>query len=101
MDLRLARCKSARDSLSRDGPHLDLKLTNKVAMVAGASRGLGFAVPSALAKEGARVSISSRNADAAASAAAAIERETGGTVMAMPVDVRSAEAIEQWFKSTT
>jgi 3-oxoacyl-[acyl-carrier protein] reductase len=70
-------------------------------MVAGASRGLGFAVARALAKEGARVSISSRNADAAASAAAAIERETGGMVLSSAVDVRSAEAIEGWFKSTT
>ncbi len=70
-------------------------------MVAGASRGLGFAVARALAKEGVRVSISSRNADAIAAAGASIEQETGVEVLAMPVDVRSAEAIERWFKSTT
>ncbi len=69
-------------------------------MVAGASRGLGFAVARALAKEGVRVSISSRNAAAIAAAGAAIEQETGSQVLAMPVDVRSAEAIEKWFKST-
>jgi 3-oxoacyl-[acyl-carrier protein] reductase len=69
-------------------------------MVAGASRGLGFAVARALAKEGVRVSISSRNAEAAAAAAKRIEDETGGEVLAMPVDVRSAEAISQWFQST-
>jgi 3-oxoacyl-[acyl-carrier protein] reductase len=79
---------------------MDLKLTNKVAMVAGASRGIGFAVARALAKEGVRVSISSRNADAIAAAGARIEQESGGAVLAMPVDVRSMDAIEQWFKAT-
>jgi len=69
-------------------------------MVAGASRGLGFAVARALAKEGVRVSISSRNAEAIAAAAARIEQETAAEVMAMPVDVRSGEGIEQWFKAT-
>jgi 3-oxoacyl-[acyl-carrier protein] reductase len=69
-------------------------------MVAGASRGLGFAVARALAKEGVRVSISSRNADAIAAAAAKIEQETGAAVLAMPVDVRSGEAIAQWFEKT-
>ena len=84
----------------RAAGNLELELTNKVAMVAGASRGLGFAVARALAKEGVRVSISSRNADAIAAAGARIEQETGGAVLAMPADVRSAEAIEQWFKAT-
>jgi 3-oxoacyl-[acyl-carrier protein] reductase len=69
-------------------------------MVAGASRGLGFAVARALAKEGANVSVSSRNAVAAAAAGERIEQETGRPVLAMPVDVRSAEAIEEWFKAT-
>jgi 3-oxoacyl-[acyl-carrier protein] reductase len=69
-------------------------------MVAGASRGLGFAVARALAKEGVRVSISSRNAEAIATAGAKIQQETGAAVLAMPVDVRSAEAIAAWFERT-
>jgi 3-oxoacyl-[acyl-carrier protein] reductase len=69
-------------------------------MVAGASRGLGFAVARALAKEGVRVSISSRNAEAVAAAGAKIEQETGAAVLATPVDVRSAEAIAAWFERT-
>ena len=40
---------------------MDLGLKGKVAMVAGASRGLGYAVAEALAREGALVSISSSN----------------------------------------
>ena len=69
-------------------------------MVAGASRGLGFAVARALAKEGARVSLSSRDADSIAGAAAKIEKDTGARVLAMPVDVRSAESIAAWFEKT-
>ncbi len=69
-------------------------------MVAGASRGLGFAVARALAKEGARISISSRSAEAIAAAGAKIEEETGAAVLAMPVDVRSGEAIAAWFDKT-
>jgi 3-oxoacyl-[acyl-carrier protein] reductase len=69
-------------------------------MVAGASRGLGFAVARALAKEGVRVSISSRNAEAIGVAGAKIQQETGADVLAMPVDVRSAEAITEWFDKT-
>lgn len=69
-------------------------------MVAGASRGLGFAVARALAKEGVRVSISSRNAEAIAAAAAVIERDSGGEVIAKPVDVRSAEDIQHWHQVT-
>ncbi len=41
---------------------MDLGLKGKVAMVAGASRGLGFAVARGLAGEGATVSMGSRDA---------------------------------------
>jgi 3-oxoacyl-[acyl-carrier protein] reductase len=79
---------------------MDLHLKDKVALVAGASKGLGYAVARALAGEGAIVSISSRDVTAIKEAGARIERETGARVLAMPVDVRSADAIQQWIKST-
>lgn len=79
---------------------MDLHLTNKVALVAGASKGLGFGVARALAAEGARVSISSRDNAAIQDAASRIERETGTKVLAMSVDVRSAAGIQQWVKAT-
>jgi 3-oxoacyl-[acyl-carrier protein] reductase len=75
---------------------MDLGLTGKVAMVAGASRGLGFAAAEALAREGARVSIASRDEGAIREAAARI----GGDVLATPVDVRSAGAIDRWAAAT-
>lgn len=75
-------------------------LKNKVAMVAGASRGLGFAVARALALEGAKVSLSSRDAAAANAAAEKIRSESGSEVLAMAADVTSADAIAAWHAST-
>jgi len=75
---------------------MDLNLKNKVALIAGASKGLGYAVAHALAQDGATVSISSRDEASIAAAAARIERETGSKVLAMAVDVRSADAIQRW-----
>ena len=76
---------------------MDLGLKGKVALVAGASKGLGFAVAKALAAEGASVSISSRDAQAIATAAKQIEQATGARVLSMAVDVRSKEAIDRWL----
>jgi 3-oxoacyl-[acyl-carrier protein] reductase len=65
-------------------------------MVAGASRGLGFAVAKALADEGARVSIASRDEAAVKAAAARI----GSGTFAMAADVKSADAIQAWAAAT-
>ena len=75
---------------------MDLGLKGKVAMVAGASRGLGYAVAEALARDGAHVSIASRDEAAIRAAAARL----GGDVLAVPVDVRSADAIRRWAAET-
>ena len=52
---------------ARSGDEMDLGLKGKVAMVGGASRGLGFAVARALAARRRAVSIASRDGDAIAS----------------------------------
>ncbi|HZB24615.1 MAG TPA: SDR family oxidoreductase [Vicinamibacterales bacterium] len=71
-------------------------MKGKVAMVAGASRGLGYAVAKALADEGARVSIASRD-EAAITAAG---RRMGGDVMTVGADVTSSDAIAGWARAT-
>lgn len=76
---------------------MDFGLKGKVAMVAGASRGLGFAVAQALAAEGAIVSMASRDEEAICAAAKQLGR---AQVLATPVDVRSAEGIQRWTKAT-
>jgi 3-oxoacyl-[acyl-carrier protein] reductase len=47
---------------------VDLGLTNKVAFIAGASRGIGLAIARAFLREGARVVITGRNAESLAQA---------------------------------
>jgi 3-oxoacyl-[acyl-carrier protein] reductase len=79
---------------------LDLGLTGKVAMVAGASRGLGFAVARALAAEGAAVSMGSRDATSIADAASRITQETAVHALASDVDVRSADSLSRWHART-
>lgn len=66
---------------------MDLQLNGKIALVTGASRGLGFAAALQLAREGARVVINSRDAAKLAAAAQQIEAETGRSVLALPGDV--------------
>jgi 3-oxoacyl-[acyl-carrier protein] reductase len=79
---------------------MDLGLTGKVAMVAGASRGLGYAVARGLAAEGVRVSLSSRNESAIADAATRIAADTSADTLGVPVDVRSAESLAAWHQQT-
>jgi len=75
---------------------MDLGLTGKVAMVAGASRGLGYAVAEALAREGAIVSISSSNQASIDEAA----KRLGGDTMGSVVDVRNGDQIAAWAQKT-
>ena len=78
------------DDTERHG--MDLGLKGKVAMVAGASRGLGFAVAEALAREGATVSMSS-STQASIDDAARRLASGGATVLGTAVDVRNGDHI--------
>ena len=66
---------------------MDLGLKEKVALVAGGSMGLGKAVATELAKEGARVSICALDDPELPRAAREIENLTGGNVLAIPADL--------------
>lgn len=79
---------------------MDLGLKGRVAMVAGASRGLGQAVAGALAAEGARVSIAARHEASIAETGRRLESETGADVLSAAVDLRSADAIGRWHQAT-
>ena len=78
---------------------MDLGLKGRVAMVGGASRGLGYAVAEALAREGAIVSISSTT-ETSIEAAGQKLAATGAQVLAMPVDVRNPDHIAAWGRTT-
>lgn len=79
---------------------MDLGLKGEVAMVAGGSRGLGYAVARALAGEGALVSIGSSDAAHSEAAAQRIQQETGARAIGLAADVRSREAIARWQERT-
>ena len=79
---------------------MDLGLNGKVAMVAGASRGLGYAVARGLAAEGVSVSIGSRDAAKIADAGRRITAETSSRALTTVVDVRSAESLTRWHSRT-
>ncbi|MGY6552407.1 MAG: SDR family NAD(P)-dependent oxidoreductase [Erythrobacter sp.] len=65
---------------------MDLELAGKVAVVTGASRGIGRAIAKALAGEGAKLVLAARGKDALDAAAAEITA-SGSEVMAAPCDV--------------
>jgi NAD(P)-dependent dehydrogenase (short-subunit alcohol dehydrogenase family) len=62
-------------------------LAGRVALVTGATRGLGRAMVDGFAQAGADVIVASRNADACARVAAEVEEQTGRAALAYPVHV--------------
>ncbi len=70
------------------------KLSKKVALVTGGSRGIGAAIAKRLASDGASVAITyARDADAASAVVKAIELE-GGKAVAIQVDAADAKAVK-------
>ncbi len=70
---------------------------NKVAIVTGASSGIGRATALALAKEEARVALTARRGDALLGLAEEIKRQ-GGDALAVPTDVSVKEQVEQMVR---
>ncbi len=79
---------------------MDLGLKDKVALVAGASKGLGKAVALGLAHEGARVVIFSRDQTRIENTAEEIRRATGAQVLAITADVTRAADIQRAVAET-
>jgi NAD(P)-dependent dehydrogenase (short-subunit alcohol dehydrogenase family) len=69
-------------------------LAGKVALVTGATRGLGYAIAAAMAQAGATVVVSSRKADACTAAAERIAAQTGVPVHTQRLHVGEWDAIE-------
>ncbi len=79
---------------------MDLGLKNKIALVTGASRGLGFATALTLAREGCRVAVNSRSEENAKAAAEKIASETGTQAIGLAGDVSEIGVAEKLVEGT-
>ena len=69
---------------------MDLALKGRIAVVGGASQGIGYAIAHLLAAEGASVAMVARKQEPLAEACRRIEEETGASTFAIPADIRKA-----------
>src|SRR5215211_6424665 len=88
------RCSRRSHRRQRTRSRMDLSLVGKVAIVGGASQGIGFAIARLLAAEGARVAIVARRNEPLERAAATIGGN-GGDVHAIAADIRKADDCER------
>ena len=79
---------------------MNLMLQGRVAMVAASSRGLGFGVAKELARVGVKVSIASRDLDAAEKAATQLREETDAPILASRMDAKNPASIADWTSRT-
>lgn len=79
---------------------MDLQLNGKTALVSGSTLGIGFAIASTLAREGAVVIVNGRTPERVEEAIARITRENpGAQLRSAPGDLSTVEGIESVSKS--
>ncbi len=73
---------------------MDLKLTDKLALVSGSTAGIGLAIAEALAREGARVIVNGRAQASVDTVVDRLRSETGADVLGFAGDLTTAESAE-------
>src|SRR5436305_5583311 len=78
---------------------MDLQLQNKLALVTGSTAGIGLAIATGLAREGARVIVNGRTEQRVNEAIARIrEQHSGAELEALPVDLGNAAGAEETLR---
>ena len=80
-----------------DTPNFSVDLSNQVALVTGASSGLGYRFSKVLAKCGAKVALSARRVEKLESLAEEIKSD-GGECMVVPIDMVDRDSIRAAVK---
>ena len=75
------------------------RLTGRTTIIAGGSKGIGYAISTTFAREGAEVAVVGSNAEAAEKTAQEI-REAGGKAIAVAADLTSEEGRAQVLAKT-
>jgi len=79
---------------------MDFGLRDRVAIVTGGNRGIGYAISAALLKEGAHVVVASLDPARNAEATAKLKAQSNGRVIGVPTDLNDPAAVDALFKKT-
>jgi len=79
---------------------MDLGLTDRVAIVTGGNRGIGYAISAELLSEGAHVVVANLDPARNAQAVEKLKAASNGRVIGVPTDLNDAAAVEGLFKRT-
>lgn len=74
---------------------MDLQLKNKLALVSGSTAGIGLAIATALAQEGARVIVNGRKQEAVDKVVAELKASTGADVLGFAGDLSQADVANE------
>ena len=77
-----------------------MRLTDKVAIITGASRGIGREIALLFAKEGAKLVITARNVELLASLSKEIEAIRGEAPLSITLDVKDSEKVDEMADKT-
>jgi len=78
---------------------MDLGLRDKVAVITGASMGIGYACAETLLREGARVAICARNSGRLEEAAGRLREDSGGEVLPIQADMGKREDAKRFIQA--